>query len=101
MARTLRWLQGPFARGWRRGSLSVLALLLGFYLAQNLTSLLLVRLPGGRPVVVLAVLLGFELLVRLRSRVVRQEPPPLWELVDNLRLGATYAFVYEAFKLGS
>jgi len=52
---------------------------------------------------VLALLLGFELLVRLRSWwVTDAEHPPLgWRLVDNLRLGATYAFVYEAFKLGT
>ena len=96
-------LRGPFANGWRQGSLTVLALLLGFYLAQNLASLLLVRLPGGRPLLVLVLLLGFELLVRLRTWwVADADNPPLgWRVVDNLRLGATYAFVLEAFKLGT
>lgn len=88
-------------RSWRAGSLTLLGLLLGFYLAQNISSLLLVHFHGGRPTVVLAILLGFELLVRLRSRLAEQTPNLGWVIVDNLRLGATYALVLEAFKLGT
>ena len=88
-------------RSWRAGSLTLLGVLGGFYLAQNLASLLLVNVRGGRPVVVLGVLLLFELLVRLRSRFVRDTPSLGWVIVDNLRLGATYSFVLEAFKLGT
>ncbi|MEI6111631.1 MAG: DUF565 domain-containing protein [Cyanobium sp. ELA712] len=43
-----------------------------------------------------------ELLVRLRTRAVRGEETPLvWVMLDNLRLGATYSAVLEAFKLGT
>lgn len=86
---------------WRAGSLTLLGLLTGFYLAQNLSSLLMIRLQGGRPLAVLALLLTFELLVRLRSRFVVSTPPLGWVIVDNLRIGATYALVLEAFKLGT
>ena len=74
---------------------------MGFYLAQNLTSLLLINLPGGRPAGVLWCVLLFELLVRLRTRFVSDPPGLGWVIVDNLRLGATYALVLEAFKLGT
>jgi hypothetical protein len=88
-------------RSWRAGSLTLLGLLGGFYLAQNLSSLLLVQVHGGRPLVVLGLLLLFELLVRLRSRLLVEPPPLGWVILDNLRLGATYALVLEAFKLGT
>lgn len=86
---------------WRSASLTLIGLLLGFYLAQNLSSLLLIRLPGGRPIGVLLIVLGFEVLVRLRSRFVTGTPSLAWLIVDNLRIGATYSLVLEAFKLGT
>ncbi|MEB3270291.1 MAG: DUF565 domain-containing protein [Synechococcus sp.] len=88
-------------RGWRAGSLSLLALLGGFYLAQNLASLLLLQVHGGRPFVVLLLVLLFELLVRLRSRWHLNPASLAWVILDNLRLGITYALVLEAFKLGT
>ena len=88
-------------RSWRASSLTLLALLLGFYLAQNVSSLLVLKLPGGRPLVVVLIVLLFELLVRVRSRSVSSTPSLGWVLLDNLRLGATYSLVLEAFKLGT
>lgn len=86
---------------WATTSATVLALLGGLFLGQNLSSFLLWKLSGGRPVVVLAMVLGHELVVRLRSRAVGDVPPLGWVLVDNLRMGVVFAFVLEAFKLGS
>lgn len=94
-------LAGQVRRSWRTGSLAALALLLGFFSGQNLASFLLITSPGGRPAVVLALLLVMETLVRLRSRLVRSEPPLGWVIVDNLRIGATYSLVLEAFKVGT
>lgn len=94
-------LVGQVRRSWRAGSLAALALLLGFFAGQNLTSLLLLAAPGGRPAVVLLFLLLVEAMVRLRSRLVRGEPSLVWVSLDNLRIGATYAVVLEAFKLGT
>ena len=97
-----RSLLGQLRRSWRHASLALLSLLMGYFLSQNLISLLLVRVPGGRPAVVLTLVLSMELLVRLRTRVARSEEKPLvWVMLDNLRLGATYAAVLEAFKLGT
>ncbi|WP_216903501.1 DUF565 domain-containing protein [Synechococcus sp. CCY 9618] len=94
-------LAGQVRRSWRAGSLSVLALLIGFFAGQNLTSLLLFTAPGGRPAVVLAFLLLVEVMVRLRSRLVVGDPSLAWVILDNLRIGATYSVVLEAFKLGT
>jgi len=100
--RLSRSLLGQLRRSWRHASLALLSLLVGYFLSQNLISLLLVRVPGGRSVVVFTLVLVMELLVRLRTRAVRGEETPLvWLMLDNLRLGATYSAVLEAFKLGT
>jgi hypothetical protein len=85
---------------WRRRSLVVLALLLGFYGGQNVTALWLEEI-GRRPQVALLLVLAIELMVRLRSRMVAERTPLGWLLLDNLRIGLVYALVLEAFKLGS
>ena len=96
-----RSLSAAVGGSWRGFSLQLLALLLGFYLASNLTSLLLLQIPGGRPSAVLLMVLGIELLIRLRTRAVRDRPPLGWVICDNVRIGAVYAVVLEAFKLGT
>jgi len=88
-------------RNWRGGSLALLGLLVGYFLSQNLMAVLVLRVPGGRPVVVLALVLIVEVIVRLRSQMVRREPSLAWVIADNLRLGALYSVVLEAFKLGT
>lgn len=91
----LSW-RGP----WRRRSVSLISLLVGFFLGSNLTAYYLQR-TGERTVVVLVMVLMIEALVRIRSRV-KADPWPLsWQAIDNLRLGTVYAVVLEAFKVGS
>ena len=92
---------GLMSRSWRIGSFALLALLAGFYGGQNLSGFLLFRFPGGRPTVVLILVLGCEVAIRLRGRLVRGEPPLGWVLADNLRIGFVYAVALEAFKLGT
>jgi hypothetical protein len=86
---------------WRAASLLLLALLLGFLLGANLTTFVLFAIPGGRPIAVLAMVIVVESLVRLRSRLVRARPSFGWQLCDNLRIGAVYSVVLEAFKVGT
>ena len=95
-----RQLFGGWRGPWRRRALLVLALLIGMYLGNNLTSLWLAHF-GVRPAVVLTLVLVLELIVRLRSRSVRDSVPLAWGLCDNLRIGLVYAVVFEAFKVGS
>ena len=92
---------GNWRGNWRHRSAVLLALLVGFYAGSNLTAYLLIILPGGRPALVLALVVLLELIVRLRGRLVSQTPGLAWVITDNLRLGLVYAVVLEAFKLGS
>ncbi len=94
-------LLGNLRGNWRFRSTVVLALLLGFYAGSNLTAYVLVVTPGGRPMVVLLMVLLVELIVRLRGRLVSSQPGLGWVVVDNLRIGVVYAVVLEAFKLGT
>jgi len=93
-------LLGGFRGSWRRRSLAVLGLLVGYYCGQNVTALWLEQI-GRRPQVVLALVLLLEVLVRLRTRLVADRPPLGWLVIDNLRIGLVFALVLEAFKLGS
>ena len=54
-----------------------------------------------RPLVVILIVVVIELLVFMRSRVSLEPWPLHWLALDNLRIGAVYGFVFEAFKLGS
>ncbi|WP_311133737.1 MULTISPECIES: DUF565 domain-containing protein [unclassified Synechococcus] len=92
----LDWLRG----NWRERSLAWLALLVGLFAGNNLTTYVLFRL-GLRPLVVLAMVVLVELLVRLRSHWVKGKPSLGWVLCDNARIGLVYAVVLEGFKLGS
>ena len=96
-----RSLASTLGSSWRDRSLKLLALLLGFYLGTNLTTYVNDSIPGGRPAAVLLMLLVVEALIRLRSRWVVGRAPLGWLLCDNLRLGAVYAVVLEAFKVGT
>jgi hypothetical protein len=88
-------------RSWRAGSLSMLALLGGYFLGQNLTTLLLLAVPTGRPLLVLLMVLVIEVMIRLRTRLIGPEPSLVWVIADNIRVGAVFAVVFEAFKLGT
>ncbi len=85
---------------WRRRSLGLIALLIGFYCGSNLTVYYLEKV-GQRPLVVFVMVLILEILVRLRSNVKSEQWPLSWLAIDNFRIGTIYAVILEAFKLGS
>lgn len=94
-------LRGSLRGSWRFRSTALLALLLGFYAGSNATSFVLLRIPGGRPMAVVLMVLLVELIVRLRGRLVKTAPGLGWVVVDNFRVGVVYSVVLEAFKLGT
>lgn len=88
-------------RRWATTSAALLALLGGIFFGENLSSVLLWKVTGGRPMVVLGMVIVHEAVVRLRTRAVSNLPPLGWVIADNLRIGMVFALVLEAFKLGS
>lgn len=96
-----RNLRAQIGTRWATASTALLALLGGIFLGENLSAILLWKLTGGRPILVLAMVVVYEVLVRLRTRAVSDVPPLGWVVIDNLRMGVVFALVLEAFKLGS
>jgi len=93
-------LSQSFAGPWWRRSLSLIALLLGFF-AGSVATVHLVNAISLRTYAGVLVLAICEALVVFRRRV-RQEPLPLtWQLLDNGRIGLIYGIVLEAFKVGT
>ncbi len=85
---------------WKRRSIGLIALLLGFYMGGNITVYFLEK-TGQRPLVVLCLVTLIEIMIRLRSNVKGDQWPLFWLAIDNFRIGIIYAVVLEAFKLGS
>ena len=89
-----------FSGPWRRKSIAIISLLLGYYIGSNVTVYFLQKF-GQRPLVVLLMVIIIEILVRLRTNVNTKPWPLYWLSIDNIRIGSVYAVVLEAFKLGS
>ena len=85
---------------WRIRSIGLISLLIGFYLASNIYAFPLQAI-GNRVIVVIPLVIFIEFLIRLRDTRKVKSIKSLWLILDNLRIGITYAFVLEAFKLGS
>ncbi len=99
-----RWGQviiAQIGRRWATASAAFLALLGGIFLGENLSSVLLWKVTGGRPMVVLGMVITHEVVVRIRTRAIPDLPSLGWVIADNLRIGVVFALVLEAFKLGS
>lgn len=94
-----RFLLG-FKGPWFRISLVLLALLGGFFLGGNATEYVGESL-ALRSASAFTLLVLVELLIRLRFRFANSPLTLSWQVIDNLRIGFTYALVLEAFKVGS
>ncbi len=85
---------------WKRRSLGILSMLLGFYLGSNLTVYFFQK-SGDRILIVFLMVFIIEVLIRIRSKIKFNRRPLIILVTDNLRIGCIYAVVLEAFKLGS
>ena len=89
------WVINP----WRKLSLQLIALMVGFLIGSVITSVAGV-LGQMDPVVALIVVIGCELTVRVRRSRTRRGPVPvLLQLLDLNRIGLSYGLFLEAFKL--
>ncbi len=89
-----------FSGSWRNRSISLLSLLIGFYIASSFLASLLSD-TTGRIFIVFLIVLIIEFLIRIRTLVSNSSSSTFFISLDNLRIGITYAVVLEAFKLGS
>ena len=84
---------------WRTKSIGLISVLTGYFLFTNFATKFISE--GKNELVMVPIIILFiEIIIRIRptssSRFYN-----LWSVVDKIRIGAIYAVVLEAFKLGS
>jgi hypothetical protein len=92
-----QWLQNP----WRRLSLYVISVLLGFFLGTAISTIAGQRANldiSVAAILILAVELVNRLVYSTNSRIANSLPT---QLLNSLKIGMTYSLFVEAFKLGS
>ena len=82
---------------WSKRSLLLLSLLFGFYFTNSLLSFLLDK-SVNTIFLALIILLIMELIIR--SYLIPKVTIPVM-IINNIRIGSTYALILEAYKLGS
>ena len=84
---------------WRSKSISLISVLTGYFLFANFATKFISE-GKNELIMVPIIILIIELIIRIK-------PPAgssllnLWSIIDKARIGATYAVILEAFKLGS
>ena len=84
---------------WRKRSILLISLLAGFYLTNSFISYFL-DIPINTTLLSVIIVLAMELAIRVM--LLSNKNLTIFKLViNNLRIGSTYALILEAFKLGS
>ena len=90
---------GFLKSSWKDKSLNLLSILFGYFLFANFITKFISE--GKNE------LLMIPVIIILFEVIIRMKPPRnsniylLWMLLDKIRIGAVYALILEAFKLGS
>ena len=82
---------------WSKRSLLLLSLLFGFYFTNSFLSFLLDK-SVNKIFLAIIILLIMELVIR--SYLIPKLTIPVM-IINNIRIGSTYALILEAYKLGS
>ncbi len=82
---------------WSKRSILLLSLLFGFYFTNSFLSFLLDK-SVNTIFLAITILLIMELVIR--SYLITKPSIPV-TIINNIRIGSTYALILEAYKLGS
>ena len=84
---------------WRSKSISLISVLTGYFLFANFLTKFITE--GKNELIMVPIIIVFiEIIIRIKPSS-SSKFYYLWSIVDKLRIGAIYAVVLEAFKLGS
>ncbi len=84
---------------WRSKSISLISVLTGYFLFANFITKFISEGKnelGMVPIIIFII----EIIIRIKPSS-NSKSFDLWSVVDKLRIGAVYAIILEAFKLGS
>ena len=90
---------GFLSSSWKSKSINIISILIGYFLFANFVTKFISE--GKNELIMVPIIILFiELIIRIRPS---QESSffNLWSIIDKIRIGATYAVILEAFKLGS
>ena len=82
---------------WSKRSLLLLSLLFGFYFTNSFLSFLLDKSVNT---IFLAIIILLIMELAIRSYLIPKSTIPVM-IINNIRIGSTYALILEAYKLGS
>ena len=84
---------------WRSKSIGIISILTGYFLFANFLTKFISE--GKNELVMVPIIIVFiEIIIRIKPSS-SSKLYYLWTVVDKLRIGAIYAIILEAFKLGS
>ena len=90
---------GFLKSSWKDKSLNLLSILFGYFLFANFITKFISE--GKNELLMIPVIIVlFEFIIRMKP-IRKSNIYFLWMLLDKVRIGAIYALILEAFKLGS
>ena len=90
---------GFLSSSWKSKSINIISVLFGYFLFANFITKFISE-GKNELIMVPVIILIIELIIRIRPSE-NSSFFNLWSIVDKVRIGATYAVILEAFKLGS
>ena len=84
---------------WKDKALNLLSILFGYFLFANFITKFISEGKNELLMIPLIIIL-FEIIIRMKP-LKKSNIYLLWMLLDKIRIGAVYALILEAFKLGS
>ena len=90
---------GFLKSSWKSKSINLISILFGYFLFANFITKFISE--GKNELVMVPIIILFiELIIRFKPSS-KSNLFNLWRIFDKCRIGATYALILEAFKLGS
>ena len=84
---------------WKSKSIGIISVLTGYFLFANFATKFISE--GKNELIMVPIIIAFiEIIIRIKP-LSSSRFYDLWSVVDKLRIGAIYAIILEAFKLGS
>ena len=90
---------GFLSSSWKSKSINLITVLSGYFLFANFITKFISE-GKNELIMVPIIILIIELVIRIKPSS-KSKLFYLWSILDKIRVGATYALILEAFKLGS
>ena len=90
---------GFLSSSWKSKSINLITVLSGYFLFANFITKFISE-GKNELIMVPIIILIIELIIRIKPSS-KSKLFYLWSILDKIRVGATYALILEAFKLGS